>query len=394
MRVLRIIRSVDLRGGGPIEGIHQISPLCAELGVTSELLSLDAPLSQPVGSSDYPVHRLGTGGVGYGYSPKLVPWLKANASRFDAYIIHGLWQYHAVGAWCVLHGLKVPYYVYPHGMLDPWFKRAYPLKHLKKCLYWPWADYRVLRDARAVLFTSEEERRVSSQSFWPYRARELVVNYGTAGLVGDGDVQRRRFLRQFPQLDGRRCLLFLGRIHPKKGVDLLIRAFAALLRQQPVQSCNLPHLILAGPHDHAYGQEMQRLAGRVGLGTDVLTWAGMVHGDLKWGAFRAAEAFVLPSHQENFGIAVAESLSAGVPVLLGKGVNIWPEIVQDGAGFAEADTFEGTLALLKKWEQLGASARAGMRARARECFHRRFHIRRAAESLCSVLNGRSSLRGD
>ena len=86
---------------------------------------------------------------------------------FDAVIINGLWQYHSFGAWRALRGTATPYYVFPHGMLDPWFKRSFPLKHLKKWLYWPWAEYRVLRDARAVIFTCEAEsssRRSLSRS--------------------------------------------------------------------------------------------------------------------------------------------------------------------------------------------------------------------------------------
>src|SRR5213076_1488953 len=112
------------------------------------------------------------------------------------------------------------------GMLDPWFKRTYPLKHLKKWIYWPWADYRVLRDARAVLFTTEEERLLARQSFWLYRCREAVVDYGTAGPTGDAARQRESFRSAFPMLRDTRNLLFLSRLHPKQGCDTLLAAFA------------------------------------------------------------------------------------------------------------------------------------------------------------------------
>ena len=106
----------------------------------------------------------------------------------------------ASGARCA--ELATPYFVFPHGMLDPWFKRTYPLKHLKKLLYWPWAEYRVLRDAAAVLFTSEEERRLARESFWPYRCNEVVVNYGTAAPEIDLASAREDFFGSFPQLRG------------------------------------------------------------------------------------------------------------------------------------------------------------------------------------------------
>jgi glycosyltransferase involved in cell wall biosynthesis len=236
-------------------------------------------------------------------------------------IINGLWQYNGWGTIQALPSGR-PYFVFPHGMLDPWFKRTYPLKHLKKWLYWPWADYRVLRGARAVLFTSEEERRQARESFWLYRCNEQVVNYGTAGPAGDRESQRRLFQEKFPHLQGKRCLLFLGRVHVKKGPDLLFRALAQAREQLPKALTRDVHLVMAGPKDHAYGREMEDLACALGL-SQMVTWTGMVTGDLKWGAFHSAEAFILPSHQENFGVAVAESLACGTPVLISKRVNIW-----------------------------------------------------------------------
>ena len=104
-------------------------------------------------------------------------------------------------------------------MLDPWFKRQYPLKHVKKWLYWPSAEYRVLRDASAVLFTSEEERRLARRSFWLYRCNEMVINYGTAAPPADDGASADRFRRAFPSVGDKRIILFLGRIHEKKGAS-------------------------------------------------------------------------------------------------------------------------------------------------------------------------------
>ncbi|MEB0151131.1 glycosyltransferase, partial [Pseudomonas sp. CCC2.2] len=84
------------------------------------------------------------------------------------------------GTWRALAKKKIPYFIFTHGMLDPWFKKNYPLKHLKKWLYWTWGEYRVLRDAKAVLFTCEEEKILARQSFWLYKANEVVTAFGTA----------------------------------------------------------------------------------------------------------------------------------------------------------------------------------------------------------------------
>jgi glycosyltransferase involved in cell wall biosynthesis len=269
-------------------------------------------------------------------------------------------------------------------MLDPWFRRRYPLKHLKKWLYWPWGDYRVLRDAAVVLFTSEQERRLARQSFWLYQADELVVNYGTAGATGDAAAQLRAFRERFPALVGRRQLLFLGRVHPKKGADLLLRAFNDWLAGDGAGRFADWQLVLAGPDDHAYARELKALAEGQGI-ADRVTWTGMLQGDLKWGAFRSAEAFILPSHQENFGIAVAEALSCCLPVLISREVNIWREIVNDDAGLVESDDLAGARRLLERWVELPEERRLAMRAQARACFEARFHVERAADSLAEAL---------
>jgi glycosyltransferase involved in cell wall biosynthesis len=169
-------------------------------------------------------------------------------------------------------------------------------------------------------------------------------------------------------------------VHVKKGADLLFRAFAKVLARLPAQSTQEVQLVMAGPHDHAYGREMVRLVQKLGL-TDRVTWTGMLTGGQKWGAFRSADAFILPSHQENFGIAVAEALACGVPVLISNQVNIWRAIQQDGAGFVETDDLPGTTQLLERWLAADRDAWNVMKPRAQTCFQDRFDIERTAESL-------------
>jgi glycosyltransferase involved in cell wall biosynthesis len=264
-------------------------------------------------------------------------------------------------------------------MLDPWFKKEYPLKHLKKWMYWPWAEYRVLRDARAVLFTCEEERRLARTSFWLYRCNEVVVSYGTAKPKGDPDVERREFLEHYPELRGKRLALFMGRIHPKKGCDLVIEAFAKVLGQQPDW-----RLVIAGPDQVGLRESLNYHAAELGIAPQV-TWTGMLGGTMKWGALRAAEVFLLPSHQENFGIAVAEALAAGVPALISNKVNIWREIEADGAGVVAEDTLGGACGMLQTYAELPAERQQAMRRAARACFEERFEIKKAAETLHAVL---------
>src|SRR5882757_1830598 len=233
VKILHVLSSADPGVGGPLEGVRQRGIRLQQLGHSVEVVTLDDPNLDFLKLFPLTVHALGPASGSYRYSGRLVPWLKENARRYDAVIVNGLWQYNSFGAWRALKGMGVPYFVFTHGMLDPWFKRAYPLKHLKKWLYWPWGDYRVLRDARAVLFTSEEERLQASRSFWLYRAKERVIAYGTSTPPNGADELRERFLAAHPSLRDRRIILFLSRIHEKKGCDLLIRAFARAALTDP-----------------------------------------------------------------------------------------------------------------------------------------------------------------
>jgi glycosyltransferase involved in cell wall biosynthesis len=379
MNILHAIRSLDPRLGGPAQVLTQTVTAHARLGHLSEVASLDGAGEPWLGEQPCRVHALGPGRGTYGFAPGYQPWLAAQRGRFDVVVVHGLWQHHGLATRRALAGGDTPYVVFPHGMLDPWFKRAYPLKHAKKWLYWTVAEQQVIRDAAAVLFTSEEERLLARTTYWRYRAREQVVGAGIA--MPPPDVEGRQeaaFHACFPHLAGMRVLLFLGRIHPKKGCDLLLQAFAAVA----ADDARL-HLLMAGPDADGWCADLRRLATRLGI-AERITWGGMLEGDAKWGALRSAELFALPSHQENFGIAVAEALACGLPVLISRRVNIWREVIEDGAGLAEEDTVDGATTMLRQWCGLGPASRAAMAVAAGSCFHRRFAIERTAERLAGL----------
>lgn len=381
MRILHAIPSVDARSGGPIEGVKQMGAVLISMGHQVEVASLDAPEDPWVSDFPLPLHPLGPGRFGsFRYSDKWVPWMRKHASRYDAVIVDGLWQYHGFGTWRALRDAQTPYFVFPHGMLDPWFKRTYPLKHLKKWLYWPWAEYRLLRDAQAVLFTCEEERIQARASFWLYRCNEAVVPFGTKLPPQDGERLRERFLTAHPELRGKHCLLFLGRIHEKKGCDLLVGAFCQLATQHPDL-----HLVLVGPDDSGTVPQFLAQAQAHGL-SQQLSWLGMLKGDDKWGAFHACDAFALPSHQENFGIAVAEAMGCGKPVLISNKVNIWREIETGGGGLVGDDTLAGTLETLQRWLAMSSTQQQQMGESAHATFLKHFTVEAMAQGVLRRLS--------
>ena len=379
MKILRLIRSLNPEGGGPAEGIRQITPHLGALGVSTTVASLDSPDAPWLKGQPFQAIGLGPVAGGYGYRRGLPSRILALAHDHDVVIVQGLWQYHALVTWRALRGTGIPYFVYPHGMLDPWFKRAYPLKHLKKWAYWLLADYRVLRDAKAVLFTTENERLLARQSFWLYRAREVVVGYGTSAPPADAERQRTAFLERFPHLRGQRILLFLSRIHPKKGVDLLIEAFASVAFSDPTLQ-----LVIAGPDQVGLQAGLQQRAAALGI-ADRITWPGMLSGELKWGAYRHAELFCLPSHQENFGIVVAEALACGLPVAIAEPVNIATDVATARAGIVHADIAAGTTSALRQWLAMPPAARAEMGECGKQLFVEQFDFASVAKNLIPVL---------
>ena len=381
MKLLHVLSSVNPSGGGPLEGVRQRGMRLEQMGHSVQVVTLDDPQEEFVREFPLKVHALGDGPPrgGYRYNAMLTPWLKSHARDYDAIIVNGLWQYHSFGAWRALHASRIPYFVFTHGMMDPWFKRTYPLKHLKKWLYWPWAEYRVLRDARAVLFTSEEERLQARRSFWLYRAQEHVIAYGTSAPPTDVERLRELFMATHPALRDKRLILFLSRIHEKKGCDLLVRAFAAVAASDPSL-----HLVIAGPDQTGWVAKLKKMAVELGI-ADRISWPGMLRNDMKWGAFYAAEAFILPSHQENFGIAVAEALGCGLPVLISDKVNIWREVLARGAGLIAPDTLSGTERLLRDWQALTPAQRSDMGQHAGALYRERFTVDAMATGLIDIV---------
>jgi glycosyltransferase involved in cell wall biosynthesis len=194
---------------------------------------------------------------------------------------------------------------------------------------------------------------------------------------GDPQAQHQEFLQAFPAIQGHPYLLYLSRIHPKKGCDLLIEAFARAATAEM-------HLVLAGPDDVNWRPELDTLALKLGV-ADRIHWTGPIRGNLKWGAFYGSDAFILPSHQENFGIAVADALAAGVIPLISDKINIAPDIAGDNACIMETDTLEGTIRLIERFNAMSEEERIVMRERGIACYQQRYALASSAQAVYKAL---------
>ena len=374
MRLLHVVHSCNTLAGGVAEAVNRLAEAAAKVDYETEIATCDEPSASFLEELDVAARGFGPASdSSYHSCPTLGEWLMDSASGFDALVSHGLWQYPSVAVRKAARKADKPYFVYPHGMLDPWFKSHYPWKHIKKTFFWWFRQARILRDAKAVCFTTDEERRLARGTFRPYRCNEVVTGLGVAEPPLDSDAQKNAFNEKFPCLRNKRTLLFLGRIHRKKGIDLLLQAFEEL-------STANDHLVVAGPkEDGFFAEELVRASGRF---ADRITWAGMIRDDLKWGALRVADALILPSHQENFGMVVAEALAVGTPVLITDKVNLWREVVDDRAGKVSADDLSGIRSLMREWKN---PAFAKLAPNARPCFEKRFRINTAARNLAALV---------
>jgi glycosyltransferase involved in cell wall biosynthesis len=392
LRVLEIIASVNPRYGGAIEGLLRQAEARRAFKIDTHIVSLDGPDDRWVGECPVRTFAVGTGKQGlqpsplnwlwnhYGYAPGFVPWLRSRIGDYDVAVVNGLWNYTAFGAQQVLRQSRIPYAVFVHGMLDPWARDSNRLKHAMKQALWSFSEGPLLKCANAVLFTTEDEMLRARTTFRPYRVSERIVGYGTADITGDPERQIGAFRNSLPALGDRPFLLFLGRIHPKKGCDLLIEAFSAIAADRPRLD-----LVIAGPDQVGLRSRLETQARAAGIAHRI-HWPGAVFGDIKWGALRACDAFVLPSHQENFGVAVAEALAAGKPVLISDKVNIWREVKSDAAGLIAADDAAGARDMLRRFIALPVHQRDMMGIAARDCFVRRFEIGIPTRELCRVLS--------
>lgn len=383
-KILHIIARIDPKEGGVSQAVRTIVPELARLKTHNEVISLDSPQAPFINNHSFITHAIGPSKGPWAYNKVLIPWLKSNLLRFDIVVLHGLWLYQG---YALLKAIKFlekkgnitapSFYIMPHGMLDPYFQRASGriLKAIRNWVYWQIIESKLIKSANGVLFTSKAELLQSRITFKSYRPKqEIVVGLG----VDDPPLFNKKMTEEFykvcPELANEPYLLFLGRIDKKKGIDLLISAYIQIAEKFALEK-RLPKLVIAGPGiDTAYGQKLKAGVLSKDIIRNRIFFPGMLEGNAKWGAFYNSEVFILPSHQENFGIAVVEALACKSPVLISKQVNIWKEIEECGGGFAADDSISGTMNLLEQWYKMPLKTKLEMKEKARVTYVKHFQI--------------------
>jgi glycosyltransferase involved in cell wall biosynthesis len=248
--------------------------------------------------------------------------INKHVRQADIVHVHTLWRPLNVSARYACLRQDRPYVLMPHGMLDPY---SLSVKALKKSTYLQLFERHNIACAQRMIYTTREEERLAALAGLRLPPGELVPLGASASSASRHDL-RAQFLARFPQAEGKRTLLFLGRIHPKKGLDRILNCL-----QSVRQSIPNVLLLVAGDGETHYTRHLRQLVSALALDNQVL-FSGRLDGELKWASFAGAELFLLPSRQENFAITVAEAMQMAVPVIISDKVNTWPYVKEARAG--------------------------------------------------------------
>jgi glycosyltransferase involved in cell wall biosynthesis len=366
MKVLQVVPSLALRTGGPAIVAVEIARTVLAHGIECTVFTTDMAYPAQAVERD----RVTAGGLPRGadavdlhvfparapyrlvYSPELGKALRRETEAYDVVHVHSLFLYPQFAAARAAHRRGVPYVFSLHGALDPWLRRRGRVQKAVADVVW---QRRALERAAALHLTVEDEARLVADVA-PRVPRKIVpigIRWDEYQELPSGASFRAE------RLGGHEgpVVLNVGRISIKKGLDILIRSFARIGRDDVL-------LVIAGPDDEGLQSSLEALAAAEDVGDRVI-FTGLIQGDEKLAALAAADVWALSSHTENFGVAVMEALAAGLPTAISPGVNLAPEVDEAGAGVvapldvdAFAEAIDSLLGDPARREQLGERARA------------------------------------
>ena len=377
VRVLQVVASINEEIGGPAVTVPALAQAMVEQGAECTLAALDYARHgsrAALGSVREVILPAGVLARNLrGWSPSFARALHRLA-RDSADIVHGngLWMFPNLYARQAAGKARLPLVISPRGMLDPW---SLERSAAKKAIAWHAFERGNLRSAAAFHATSDAESAAIRAA--GFRQPIAMIANGVAFPESAHPPGRGLLEDRFHSLRGVRWLLFLSRLHPKKGIAELLSAWQLLEAAHPEW-----HLVLAGPDLDGYGESMRRQCAGLGL-EERVTFTGMLKGDAKESALGNAELFVLPTHSENFGIAVAEALAHGMPAITTRGAP-WQALEDAGCGWWIGDSQGELEAALGAAMALDARELRAMGARGRSMVARDYSWMNAARQMLSL----------
>jgi glycosyltransferase involved in cell wall biosynthesis len=337
LKVLHVIPSLSPKHGGPSFALPMMARSLVQQGVQVDLATTDddgpgcrmkVPLGQRAERDGYGVFYFAKQTEFYKVSLPLRRWLKTHAAHYDVIHIHALFQFASAAATRCARRSGVPYIIRPLGVLNRWGMEN--RRKFLKSLSFRFVERPMLRHAAAMHYTSRAEQREAEQTGTTAPAAVIPLGIDVAAFqnLPGPDI----FLNRFPQARGRTLVLFLSRLDAKKGLDVLLEAWAEIQKAgSSKREAEKWMLVVAGNGEASYERGLRELVAKLGLSDEIL-WTGFLDGDDKLSAFAAARVFVLPSYSENFGIALVEAMAAGLPCVTTEGVAVSEDIRENDAG--------------------------------------------------------------
>ncbi|MEH2153400.1 glycosyltransferase [Nostoc sp.] len=379
MKILFIAPYIGATYGGTSKIVTELVEAISFLGVSVDLVTthangsnnLDVPLNEWINQKCYRVqyfdcwHR-----DDFIISPSLISWLFKNVNSYD--IVHSQTVFAPMIS--VAHSIckyfQIPYIVTPHGMLEPW---ALSYKAWKKRIYYKVFENSAIQNSSAIQATSSFElNNINSLKF----QNTVFVPNGIRRQEFEPLSNREIFYQQFPETRGKTLILFLGRIDPKKGLDLLAPAFAKVYNQFPHT-----HLVVAGPDNIGFMDKAQNYFLQADC-LDAVTFTGMVSGALKYAALAAANLYVAPSYSEGFSISILEGMASGLPCIITTACNFPEAAKAEAAHVIEINVNAIANALIECLSNPQQATEMGDRAR--EFIFQNYTWDRAADKLIQV----------
>lgn len=380
MNILMVIPAVGNVYGGTSKCVFELAQALGKLGISVDIITtnangktkLDVSLNIWIQQKNYRIQYFSYLSWGdYKVSGSMTKWLFENVTNYDLVHTNAIFSLSNLPAYwaCKLH--QVPYIITPHGMLEPW---ALSYKAWKKRFFYALFEKPALNYANALQMLASTE--AEQLKLLGIKSPLAIVPNGIHHQDFENLPDPELFYQQFPDTRNKKLILFLGRIDPKKGLDLLSTAFSKVHKQFPQT-----HLIVAGPDNIGFLPNVKNYFTEAGC-LDAVTFTGMLTGKLKYAALAAATIYVAPSYSEGFSMSVLEGMASGLATVITTGCN-FPEAAKAGVAHVVNINAEEIATALSKCLQHPKQTQA-MGDRARQFIFEQYTWERIAIRLIEV----------
>jgi glycosyltransferase involved in cell wall biosynthesis len=378
IKVLRLIPTLDPKWGGPVHALINSSIVLIRQGFEVDILTCDPKNSNFHKINKFKIINKGPGLFGnFLFSPRLFFWLLKNKEKYDFFLVHAIWDFKNI---VMRIFFKKKYSVFIHGSLHPSEKKRGFLRTLKKQIYWWLIEKKNLLCSSSILLTSNFEVKQLNKTFVNTdKIKKTVIKYGIIKKKINKTLALKKFYIKFPYLKKKDFYLYIGRIHPQKACEVIIKSVNQIKKKFKKK------ILIMGPLSGSkYELYLMSLVKKYNLENQI-SFSNAEYGDIKWGALLASKAMVSATHGENFGISFVESLSLGKPVLTTFKVNIFKEILKFNAGLISKDNTNDYSKILLKFDQFNKIKMKKISKNATLCFKENFDLSSKKNSLASYI---------